>query len=292
MAAVAVVGPGAVGCTVLAWLAQHAGHRVTVVARSAIEDVEVQTPQGLLRASPTLVSNASELRGQDWVLVATKAYDAPTVAQSLAGLAGSATRLAILQNGVEHLEPFAAHFPAGQLLPVVVDIPALRTAPGRAIQHRRGRLRVPEGAMGAGFVALFANTGIDVSESPDFQTEAWKKLCLNAAGAFSAVLLKPAVIARHAGVAMLMGRLISEAIEVARAEGAVIDDALQDAILDGYRANPAGVNSLHADRLAGRAMEIDARNGVIVRLGRKHGIPTPMNEMVVALLEASLMGVG
>ncbi|MDR7298926.1 ketopantoate reductase [Pelomonas aquatica] len=96
MAAVAVVGPGAVGCTVLAWLAQHAGHRVTVVARSAIEDVEVQTPQGLLRASPTLVSNASELRGQDWVLVATKAYDAPTVAQSLAGLAGSATRLAIL----------------------------------------------------------------------------------------------------------------------------------------------------------------------------------------------------
>ena len=32
-------------------------------------------------------------------------------------------------------------------------------------------------------------------------------------------------------------------------------------------------------------MEIDARNGVIVRLGRKHGIPTPYNQMAVALLE-------
>ena len=34
-------------------------------------------------------------------------------------------------------------------------------------------------------------------------------------------------------------------------------------------------------------MEIDARNGVIVRLGRKHGIPTPMNELIVTLLNAS-----
>jgi 2-dehydropantoate 2-reductase len=33
-------------------------------------------------------------------------------------------------------------------------------------------------------------------------------------------------------------------------------------------------------------MEIDARNGVIVRMGKKHGIPTPANAMTVALLRA------
>jgi 2-dehydropantoate 2-reductase len=33
-------------------------------------------------------------------------------------------------------------------------------------------------------------------------------------------------------------------------------------------------------------MEVDVRNGVIVRLGRKHGISTPANCMAVALLEA------
>ena len=32
--------------------------------------------------------------------------------------------------------------------------------------------------------------------------------------------------------------------------------------------------------------KIDARNGAIVRLGRKHGIPTPCNQMAVALLGA------
>ena len=61
-----------------------------------------------------------------------------------------------------------------------------------------------------------------------------------------------------------------------------------DPQLAGYRAGPAdGINSLHADRLAGRPMEIDARNGVIVRKGAAYGIATPVNAMVVALLEAA-----
>jgi len=34
-------------------------------------------------------------------------------------------------------------------------------------------------------------------------------------------------------------------------------------------------------------MEVDARNGVIVRLGAKHGIPTPVNSLFVTLLNAS-----
>jgi len=45
------------------------------------------------------------------------------------------------------------------------------------------------------------------------------------------------------------------------------------------------VNSMLADRMAGRPMEIDARNGVIVRRGGKHGINTPLNRMLVALLQ-------
>ena len=55
------------------------------------------------------------------------------------------------------------------------------------------------------------------------------------------------------------------------------------------RAMPEGAvgGSLHADRLAGNPMEIDARNGVIVRLGAKHGIATPMNRTLVTLLGAA-----
>ena len=40
------------------------------------------------------------------------------------------------------------------------------------------------------------------------------------------------------------------------------------------------------DRLAGRQLEWDARNGVIARLGARHGIPTPVSDRVTAELAA------
>ena len=73
-----------------------------------------------------------------------------------------------------------------------------------------------------------------------------------------------------------------------RAEGARLDDGVVEQVVDGARRAPAdSINSLLADRMAGRRMEIDARNGAVVRFGRKHGIPTPFNEMAVALLVAA-----
>jgi 2-dehydropantoate 2-reductase len=146
---------------------------------------------------------------------------------------------------------------------------------------------VPEGSLGSRFVELFSHTPIEVSQTADFKSEVWRKLCLNAAGALSAIVLRPSVIARHDGVARIMENIIRECIAVGRAEGASLDDALVQTIIASYRRTPDSINSIHADRLAGRQMEIDARNGVIVRLGRKHGILTPTNDMVVALLEAA-----
>jgi len=82
-------------------------------------------------------------------------------------------------------------------------------------------------------------------------------------------------------------QIVRECIAVGRAEGARLEDSLADTVVQRYRASPPdSLNSIHADRLAGRPMELDARNGVIVRLGKKHGIPTPANAMAAALLEA------
>jgi 2-dehydropantoate 2-reductase len=81
--------------------------------------------------------------------------------------------------------------------------------------------------------------------------------------------------------------IIRECAAVARAEGAKLEDNIAETILSAQRSAPAdGINSMLADRQAGRPVEINARNGVIVRLGRKHGIPTPANRMAVALMQA------
>jgi 2-dehydropantoate 2-reductase len=91
------------------------------------------------------------------------------------------------------------------------------------------------------------------------------------------------------GLEAIVRALAAECAAVGRAEGAVIPQEVVQAIVDNARnAKPTGGrNSLEADRLAGRPMEIDARNGAVVRFGRKHGVPTPMNELFVTLLTAS-----
>ncbi len=287
MTNIAVIGPGAVGSTIAAWLMQNASNSVIVAARTPLSDIEVQTPERLLKVSPGVITHVSDASPVHWVLVTTKAYDANNAGAWFNGFCRADTIVAILQNGVEHVERFESFVPRARLLPVMVDVPAERTAPGRVSQRRNGRMVVPQGSNGARFVQLFSHTPIDVSQSNDFKSEVWRKLCLNAAGALSAIVMKPAVIAHHEGVAQIMEKIIRECIAVGRAEGASLDDSLVHSIISSYRSVPDSINSIHADRLAGRQMEIDARNGVIVRLGRKHGIATPVNDMVVALLEAS-----
>ena len=289
MKQIAIVGPGAIGGSLTAWLSRNPDHHITVAARSTFESLTLQIPDGsVITARPRILTNPDDATPADWVLVTTKAYDVAGAAQWLKKLVGPQTRVAIIQNGVEHVERFAPYVPVEQLLPVMIDLPAERQEPGRIRQRGPGRMAVPEGAHAVEFVKLFAHTPLSVAPDVNFKTQVWKKLCLNSAGALSAVLLKPAGIAHHEGVAAIMRAIVRECVAVGRAEGAQLDDSMADQVVNHYRASPPdSVNSLHADRAAGRPMETDARNGVIVRLGRKHGIPTPINQMIVALLEAA-----
>jgi 2-dehydropantoate 2-reductase len=256
--------------------------------RTPFDRLEVETPEGRIQADPLILTNPAEGSPVDWVLVATKTYDAASTALWLERLVGPATRVAILQNGVEHVARFARFVPTERIVPAVVDIPAERAAPGRIRQRRMGTIVVPRGIHGDAFVRLFARAPVDVTTTDDFATTAWTKLALNCAGAVSALTLQPAGITWREDIADIQRAMVRECVAVGRAEGAALDDDLPDEVIAKYRAAPRdSVNSLHADRAAGRPMELDARNGVIMRLGAKHGIPTPVNAMIVALIKAA-----
>jgi len=287
MTTIAIIGPGAIGGILAAWLGQDPANTVTVCARTPFDRLEVETPGGAITASPRVVTEPADAQPVDWVLVATKAYDAESAARWLPTVCRESTPVVILQNGVEHVERFAPYVPVERLVPAVIDCPAERTAPGRMRQRGPSWIVVPDSAHGRAFVPLFARTNFDVSTG-DFKTRAWAKLCINAPGAISAILMKPTGVIQIDPIPELTRGIVRECIAVGRAEGAVLDDGIVEAVVEGARkAPPDSLNSLIADRMAGRPMEIDARNGAIVRLGRKHGIPTPLNEMAVALLVAA-----
>jgi len=283
---IALIGPGAIGGLVTTWLCQNRQNEVTVCARTPLRQLQMQTPYGSITAQPEVLLAPHESKAMDWVLVATKAYDSTAAAQWFPSLLADHTRVAVLQNGVDHVERFSALLPAERILPVIVDCPTERESPEIIIQRGEVTVVVPRSEAGADFCELFADTQINASQHEDFQTAAWSKLCINAAGVVNALTGKPAGIANDPEAAKLMRLIVKETVAVGRAEGAALTDDMADEVVNIYRSQPSdSVNSLLADRLAGRPMEVDIRNGVIVRLGKKHGIPTPYNEMAVSLLK-------
>lgn len=288
MTRIAIVGPGAVGGVVAAWLNASGRHEVVLCARRPLGPMTVEVPGRTFRFTPTVFTDPKQARQFDWILVATKAYDAGGAAAWFPALSGNARPpIAILQNGVEHVDRFAPFVPVERLLPVMIDIPCERTSPVDLRQRLPGRLVAPEGQLGTQFAQLFADTELQAATHPDFRSVVWRKLCQNSAGILAAILLQPARIMHDEKIAELGRGIVRECVAVGRAEGAVLGDTVPDEVVQNYRSQPPdSLNSIHADRAAGRPMEIDARNGVIVRLGRKHGIPTPYNTMAATLLEA------
>jgi 2-dehydropantoate 2-reductase len=287
MARIAIVGVGAIGGAIAALIQSAGHHELILCTRSPLPQLSVESAEGVVNVEVTNIVDPDQAAEVDWALVTTKAYDVVGTAKWLKQLCANGAPVAVLQNGVEHRERFAPYVPVQSILPVVVDCPVERLAPDRILQRRTMNLTVPDDALGRDFTRLFAGTGAKIHMTDNFQTVAWRKLCLNAAGALPAILLQPAGVFREERIGEVARQMIRECIAVARAEGAELGDEDVEEVLKTCRASaPDSVNSLHADRLAGRAMEINARNGVVVRLGRKHGISTPTNEMAVALLEA------
>jgi 2-dehydropantoate 2-reductase len=278
---------GAIGGVIAGLLQQTGRHEVVLCVRRPLTKLTVETPDGDVVVQAQVVTDPAAAPAVDWVLVATKAYDVAGAAKWLERLRAEDAPVAVLQNGVEHRERFAPYVPTQLILPVVVDCPAERQTPEKVCQRGVMHLKAPDDELGRAFIELFAGTSADAVVVPDFVTVAWRKLCHNAAGVLTALLLQPSGVLRGESIGETALQIVRECIAVGRAEGAKLDDDVPEAVLRAYRAAPAdGINSLHADRLAGRPMEIDARNGVIVRLGKHHGIPTPCNQMAVALLEA------
>jgi 2-dehydropantoate 2-reductase len=292
MTTIALIGPGAIGGMFAAWLMQVPGNEVVLCARTPFERLVVRAPEGrTLEGAPRILTDpesAASLGPVDWVLAVTKTYATPDAARWVERLVGPATSLAVVQNGVEHMERFRDRVPSERTLPVITDVPAERTAPGQIWQRRHGATTVPEDELGRRFVALFQRTPFTPVTTDDFLTASWNKLVLNSTGVVNALTLKPAGIARNDRIAALMRAIAAETLAVGKAVGARLREPWPDEIVARYRASPPdSVNSLLADRLAGRPMELDARNGVVVRLGARRGVPTPLNAMAVAILEAA-----
>jgi 2-dehydropantoate 2-reductase len=289
-ARIAVVGTGAVGTALAAWFADG-GHEVLACGRRAPArpSVVIDTGEGP-REQPVHwhTEPSSVNQPVDWVFLTTKAHHTAAAASWLAPLTGSGTRIVVAQNGVDHRERLAPLTDA-PVVPALVYVNVERITVGSVRVRRTERdLVFPDDPEGHAAAQLCKESGLVAETEPDFGTAAWRKLLINAAAnPLTALTGRRTEVLREPAIAAVALSLLEETAAVARAQGARLpDDAVPGALSWLQGLDPGTISSMLQDREAGRELEVDALTGTVVRLARRAGLPTPVTDVVNALLHA------
>jgi 2-dehydropantoate 2-reductase len=223
----------------------------------------------------------------DVVLLAVKGQDTPA---ALAGLAGGPPDLAIacLQNGVDNERQVLRRTPHTYAVPVMLPATYLRpgvvdasSAPVTGILDVG---RYPHGVdeRAEAISAAFAASTFSSVTNPTIMRFKWSKLLMNLANALEAAI---GPIGRSSE---LFDAARAEAQAVIEAAGIDCASAEEDAA---RRGDLISLRRIAGERRGGGSswqslargtgsIEVDQLNGEVVLLGRLHGVPTPVNELL------------
>jgi 2-dehydropantoate 2-reductase len=287
---VAVIGLGAIGGVAAGCLIATGRYDVVACVRTPIERLTLDAPDGTVELPLTALTEPAQAKAADWVLLCTKTHATAATAPWLKRLCTPATRVAVLQNGIDHIARVAPLANGANVVPVIVYYNGERLAADH-VKLRRGADQdfvVAGDDAGRVFAELFDGTPLRVQLGEDFVTLAWRKLLINAvASPVTALTLQRQAVLRRPDIQTLCLAVLEEAIAVGRAEGAqfAADEAARTLATLFTFSGELGT-SMYFDRLAGRPLEHEALTDAIVTAGERHGIATPLNRALLALLRA------
>lgn len=304
-----VIGAGAIGGTLGGRLGQH-GHEVVLVARGAHADrlrargLRLLTPTGPVELHAPVANSPAdvELTPDDVLVLAVKVQDAAGLLADWAAApvgdstAGQTLPVVCAQNGVEGERLALRWF--RRVVGACVFLPASHLEPGVVISEGTpvsGGLvlgRYPHGRddLVETIAADLAASGFATAVSDDVMAAKRGKLLDNSGNALDAVC-RPGPgweelrsRARAEGEAALVAAG-TPALERAQALPQLVELGFATAQVAGAeRLGSSSWQSLHR----GGSIETDWLNGEIVHLGRRHGVPTPVNEALQLLAATSV----
>lgn len=302
---IAVVGAGGIGGYFGALLAA-AGEDVHFIVRS--HSVPVLREQGItiesavtpLRLAKVQASDdPASVGAADLVMFAVKLPDAQAAARQVAPLVGPHTVVVPFQNGVEAAGLLAGVVPEAQVARGVAYIATALRAPG-VVVHSGPFARLLFGALNPlqlpaleAFGQACERARIDARLVPDIRTELWQKFVfLVGLSAMTTVTRMPAgVIRADPDMRAALREVMREAWAVGRAEGVDLGEDFVDGRMAFFDSLPDTMQaSMLHDLKAGRPLELPWLSGAVARLGKLHGIATPVNATIVAALKPYAAG--
>jgi 2-dehydropantoate 2-reductase len=291
---IVMMGSGGVGGYYGARLLQ-AGHDVAFVARGAHAEamrkngLRVRSELGDAQLPVRVLGEPAQAGDADLAVVAVKLWDTEEAARAVARL--PRTTVVSLQNGVDKDDVLASAVGRERVLGGVTHIGAVIAEPGVVAQT--GKLqRVTLGELDGSrsprleaAVGAFRSAGAESIASDDIRRVTWEKFVfLSALSGLTALTRKPiGEVRAHPATRALLLEALREAVAVARAEGARLDDAFAQKQLETIDALPAAMlSSMAQDVLRGRRLELPWLSGAVVRRAEKHGIRVPAHQAIYA----------
>ncbi|MGH7872323.1 MAG: ketopantoate reductase family protein, partial [Candidatus Binatia bacterium] len=295
---IAVMGTGAVGGYFGAKLAA-AGHELVFIARGKQleamqrDGLQVKSADANLHIRNALFTDAASAAGNvELVLFCVKSYDTDAASTAIAPLMGPRTIILSLQNGIDNSNKLAARWGAMPIFAGVVYVGAAIERPGVVVHSSGGRIVFGclDGTINdnAKSVAQSLATALIPHEvSAEIAKVQWTKVLWNASFCAISSLTRANVkqIVHSEPLTKLVRDCMAEVRTAALTRGIDLPTLALDQTIEFSRTLGDFKPSMLQDLEAGKPLEHEAFNGVVVKILRQAGKTAPTNEAFYAMLD-------
>ncbi len=296
---IAIMGSGGVGGYFGARLARG-GADVAFVARGA--HLAAMRERGLsIEGGPDpihldrveVTADPATIGMADLVMFAVKLWDTETALEQIRPLVGPDTTVISFQNGVLKDEDLAAAIDRSRMMGGVgyvattIDRPGVIRQTGPMQRLIFGEFDGSRSARGEAFLEACLRGGINAELSPDIRREIWQKFVFLVGLSGTTATMRRAIgpIRENPRTRAFLHDVMSEVVAVGRALGVDLPpDYAERRLVLADDVAPDMTSSMHHDLQRGRPLEVRWLAGGVVRLGRKAGVPTPLNRAIADIL--------
>lgn len=234
-----------------------------------------------IRASTELM----DIPPDSLILLTTKAHDSEAVIKGVRRILKLDSTILVLQNGLGNEALVSALVgPGVEVVRGLASSGVEFLVPGRIELKFSGETVLPKTQACERMKRLFDSCGLETRLADRMDVEIWRKLTLNCViNPLTALFRVTNKEIAHDSLRIIRRGIVDECISVARKEGVVLESSLQEEV-NTATISYSNKSSMCQDIIKGRKTEIDFLNGKISELGRRHGVPTPVNDVLTALI--------